>query len=104
MVSTLEKSPVLNLKEQNIKLIDGSFNSSEASDIINAMLDVKINFHKVQRLVRTEGNSNDLCEFDNGRIVELLEAKNHAKTYFSDARLNGKKLKIVSQVTIAIED
>ena len=55
---------------QKIDLINGSFTASEASDIINSVLKVKINFHKFQRLSITEGNDKDECTYDNGRIVE----------------------------------
>lgn len=90
--------------DQEIKLIDGSFSASNASDIINAVLDVKINFHKLQRLSRKEGNTNDVCEFDNERIIELIDAKQDAKAYFNNARLKGKKLKLESIITIQIEE
>lgn len=90
--------------DQEIKLIDGYFTSSEAADIINSILDVKINFHKIQRLSRTEGNSNDICEYDNSRIVELIDAKHDARTYFNGAKQKGKKLKIESIITIQVED
>lgn len=90
--------------DQEIKLIDGHFTPSEAGDIINSVLDVKINFHKLQRLSRTEGNANDTCEYDNSRIIELINAKHDAKDYFKDARLKGKKLRIESIITIQVED
>ncbi|GAA4886516.1 hypothetical protein GCM10023311_07090 [Flaviramulus aquimarinus] len=92
------------ITDQEIKLIDGCFTPAEASDIINSILDVKINFHKIQRLSKTEGNANDICEYDNSRILELIDAKHDAKSYFNDARLKGKKLKIESIVTIRVED
>lgn len=92
-------------EKQNIKLIEGSFVPSDASDIIDAIIDIKINYHKLKRLAATEGNSNDLCEFDNGRINELINAKLDAKSYFKNAKLNGKKLKISGSITIhQVED
>ena len=90
--------------DQEIKLIDGCFTPSEAADIINSVLEVKINFHKLQRLSRTEGNANDICEYDNGRIIELIDAKHDAKDYFKDARLKGKKLQIESIITVKVVD
>ena len=50
---TLEK-----LKEGNetmlhqLKLIEGKFTKREALNILNSVVDVKINFHKLQRLSR----------------------------------------------------
>ena len=90
--------------KQNINLVDGSFTPSQASDVINALLDTKINFHKLKRLSITEGNINDVCEYDNSRIVELIEEKGFAKEFFSEARLQGKKLKLKSTISICIEE
>lgn len=91
-------------KQQKINLIDGRYTASEASHIINSVLNVKINFHKLQRLSITEGNENDKCETDNGRISELMNEQAIAKEFFSQARLNGKKLKMSSTIHIEIED
>lgn len=89
---------------QKIDLINGSFTASEASDIINSVLNVKINFHKLQRLSITEGNNKDECIYDNARIDELIKERRIAKEYFSKARLEGKKLKMLSIIKIEIED
>ena len=89
---------------QKIDLIDGVFTASEASDIINSVLKVKINFHKLNRLSITEGNNNNDCAYDSGRIDELMNEQNIAKEFFSQARLNGKKLKMRSIIQIEIED
>ncbi|WP_375239462.1 hypothetical protein [Aurantibacter sp.] len=104
-METLEllKSDIKNAK-QNINLIDGCFSSSEASDIINALLKVKINFHKLHRLSITEGNSKDKCEVDNSRINELINEEAFAKAFFTQARLQGKKLKMTSTINITVED
>ena len=36
--------------KQNIQLVDGVFTVSEANDIIQNLINEKINFHKLQRL------------------------------------------------------
>lgn len=90
--------------EQKINLIDGCFTANEAKDIIASILKVKINFHKLQRLSRIEGNAVDTCEFDNSRINELLNEQQIAKKFFKDIRLQGKKLKINSTIHITAED
>ena len=89
---------------QKIDLIDGDFTASEASDIINSVLKVKINFHKFNRLSITEGNNNDDCKYDSGRIAELIKDQQIAKDFFAQARLEGKKLKMRSVIQIEIED
>ncbi len=89
---------------QEINLIDGKFSASEAADIIDDVLKVKINFHKLQRLSITEGNVEDACEYDSGRIDELLAEQIIAKNFFAQARLKGKKLKMSSTIHISVED
>ena len=104
-MDTLEllKTDINNTK-QDINLIEGSFSSSEASDIINAMLKVKINFHKIHRLSIREGNENDNCELDNSRISQLITEETFSKAFFKQARLQGKKLKMTSTINITLED
>ncbi|WP_299552488.1 hypothetical protein [Seonamhaeicola sp.] len=100
MENALTKMTSQKTKQQNIDLIDGTFNASDAADIINAVLDVKINYHKLKRLSITEGNVYDLCEYDNGRINELIQAKENAKLFFNKVRHSGKKLRINGLITI----
>ncbi|MCD2257662.1 hypothetical protein [Psychroserpens luteolus] len=99
-METLEKVK----KAQKIDLISGCYTASEASHIINAVLNVKINFHKLHRLSIKEGNEADACEFDSGRIEELINEQDIAKQFFSQARLEGKKLKMKSIIHIEIEN
>ena len=89
---------------QKINLIDGVFTASEASDIINSVLNVKINFHKIHRLSITEGVEKDECIFDSGRIAELTNEQQIAKDFFAQVRLEGKKLKMRSVIQIELED
>ncbi|WP_394747483.1 hypothetical protein [Spongiimicrobium salis] len=102
-MKVLETMPQTAIKEQSIRLIDGSFTASQAADIINDVLEVKINFHKLQRLARTEGNILDHCEFDNGRIEELIAEQIMAKEFLTQARLQGKKLKMKSTIHFSVE-
>lgn len=92
-----------NTIKQSIKLIDGNFSPSEATDIINAVLDVKINFHKLQRLSKTEGDTNNDCCYDNDRIDELLTSKQQVKKLLNSMRQNGGKISINSNIIINTE-
>lgn len=103
-MEAIMKTPELLKITQEINLIDGNFTPSEAADIINDVLKVKINFHKIQRLSNFEGNSKDPSEFDSNRIYELLQQKSIAKQFFSQARLNGKKIKMTSTIHISIDE
>ena len=97
------EQPFVKENQQNIDLVKGTFTVSEAADIVNSILEVKINFHKLQRLSKTEGNLQDNCTFDNSRIDELLEAQNKAREFFAQARLSGQKITMNSSISIHSE-
>lgn len=89
---------------QTINLIEGKFTPSEASDIINAMLDKKINFHNIQTLRINEGDHNDPCQHDNERLKELLIEKARLKDITSEIRMQGKRLQIDAIINIKVID
>lgn len=88
--------------QQTLKLIEGTFTKREALNIINSVVDVKINFHKVHRLSIQEGNENDECKFDNSRIQELMESKKETKAFLRALESKGQNIKITSTVTISL--
>lgn len=90
--------------KQQINLIDGAFTTSEASDIIKSVLDIKINFHKLHRLSITEGDNSNKCVYDSSRIDELMNEKEAAKNFLKQAKFQGKKLKMSSIIHISLED
>lgn len=90
--------------QQQLKLIEGKFTKLEALDIINNVVDVKINFHKLQRLSKTEGNINDNCKYDNSRIKELKEDKEITKAFLRSLENNACNIKISSTIHISIEE
>lgn len=92
------------ITDQKINLIDGTYTPSEAAHIVNSVLKVKINFHKIHRLSIQEGNELDECKFDSGRIKELLDEQEISKAFFAQARLEGKKLRMTSTIHIEVED
>jgi len=89
---------------QKINLVDGRFTPSEASDVIEALIREKINFHKVQRLQKLIGDCD--CETGelSGRISELLEEKQKAKAFFAEARQAGRNVVISGTLEISFED
>jgi tRNA uridine 5-carbamoylmethylation protein Kti12 len=91
------------LKKQ-LKLIEGKFSKREALNIINNVLDVKINFHKLQRLSRTESNINDACTFDTSRITELINDKANMKAFLTSLEANGCNIKISSTIHLSVEN
>jgi hypothetical protein len=99
--ATLEVSKTI---DQQLKLIEGKFSKREALNIINNVVDVKINFHKLQRLSKTEGNINDECTFDNSRITELINDKADMKAFLTSLEANGCNIKISSTIHISVEN
>ncbi|WP_439128053.1 hypothetical protein [Polaribacter sp.] len=89
---------------QQLKLIDGTFTKREAINIINNVVDVKLNFHKLQRLSKTEGNINDACEYDNSRITELIDDRADVKAFLIALKSNDCNIKISSTVHITVEE
>ncbi len=89
---------------QKLKLIEGKFTIREALNIVNNVVDVKINFHKLQRLSITEGNANDECIYDNSRITELRNEKADMKSFLSSLEANGNNIKISSTIHISVEN
>ena len=90
-------------KKQAVQLIDGTFTAAEARDLITALIDQKINFHKVQRLSIWEGNKGEPADFPNGRIVELARDKQEAKKFLSALKQQGLKVRISGTLEIEVE-
>lgn len=90
--------------KQQIQLVDGVFSPSEASDVILALINEKINFHKLQRLSWSEGNETANTKYPDDRIKELEKEKEITKSFISRIRTEGKKLKIEGSLQITLED
>ncbi len=90
--------------KQKIQLVKGEFTSSESYDVILSLIDEKINFHKLQRLQRWEGDQ--LCETDmlDGRIKELFEEKENIKEFLAATRAQGKNYVINGVLEIKMID
>lgn len=89
---------------QKIQLVDGVFTVSEASDVVLALLNEKINFHKLQRLSLSEGSDSANTNFPDGRITELENEKAVAKEFFADCRAKGTTIKIDGVLNISINE
>ena len=89
---------------QSISLIDGIFTPSDASDILNAMLTKKINFHNLQIMRITEGNHNDPCNHDCTRLETLKAEKARLKQIINEVRGLGKRMNIQSTIKIEVVD
>lgn len=102
-LETLENVESKGTKQQ-IELVKGAFSPSEASDIICALLDEKINFHKLQRLKLWEGSHGCQTAPLDGRIQELEKEKQIAREFIGKNREAGRKLKITGTLEITFAD
>ncbi|MHA7864008.1 hypothetical protein [Flagellimonas marinaquae] len=81
-------------EQKTIQLVDGTFTPSEANDVISALIDEKINFHKIQRLKIYEGNHHCKTNLLDSRIVELEEERRMARMIINQARSEGRNVQI----------
>ncbi len=87
---------------QKIQLVKGEFTPSEASDVIMALIDEKINFHQKQRLQKWERNhDNSSTELDD-RIKQLEKEKQTAKEFLANAANLKSNITINGVLEIAI--
>lgn len=89
---------------QKVQLVDGNFTVSEASDIVQALINEKINFHKLQRLSLCEGFSEANTKYPDERITELEHEKSVAKAFFAKARVEGFSIKINGTLEISVNE
>lgn len=88
---------------QKVQLVDGVFTPSEAADIVGSLIDEKINFHKIQRLQRWEGDHKCDTGDLNDRITELEQDRAQALEFIGQIRKEGKALRIngILEMTVA---
>lgn len=90
----METKQALQVDKKEIKLIDGEFTPTQASDILNAMIDQKINFHKIENLQHWEkDHDNDPKPFID-RIQQLEDEKKALDTYITQIKKSGKNVRI----------
>lgn len=87
---------------QKINLVDGEFSASEALDVVQSLLNEKINFHKLQRLSWSEGCATADTKYPDERIQELENEKKILKDFIAQIRQHGKKLRIDGTLNISL--
>lgn len=87
-------------KDRKVKLVVGEFTPDQALDILNGLIDKKINYHKIEKLKYWEGSHIiDETPYIN-RILELEEEKKAVNQYISEIKKEGKKLSINGFLTV----
>ncbi|GGG36850.1 hypothetical protein GCM10011414_02770 [Croceivirga lutea] len=87
---------------QKINLVEGEFSASEALDVVQSLLNEKINFHKLQRLSWSEGCSTADTAYPDSRIQELENEKKILKDFIAQIRQHGNKLRIHGTLNISL--
>ncbi len=86
--------------KQKVKLIEGVFTPDEASDVLEALIRQKVNFHKVKRLQTWITDASVDTSNLEGRIGELLRDKKSAMEFIEEAKREGFNLHIQGKVEI----
>jgi len=90
-------------KKQTFKLIDGQFGSSEARNILFALVNSKINFHAMESFgitIRTSGDTS----FHEKRIKELSQTNIDIRKVIDYAAMNTLRLNINGTIEIELID
>ncbi len=90
--------------KQKIQLVDGTFTASETADVVLALINEKINFHKLQRISWCEGSADADTKYPDERIAELEKEKEITKEFVAQIRHLGKKLRINGVLEISVEE
>ena len=87
---------------QNIDLVNGEFNLDDASEVIMALLDQKLNFHKAKRFqLWTRDNKFDSERIDR-RIAELEHAKAIVKDFLTSQESKATRLHLHADLNISV--
>jgi hypothetical protein len=101
MRKTIEHLEKLELTEGVFDLVRGDFNATEAEEILNHLVAEKISFHEKRShssLIRL-GHAD---EASLKRVVELKETKKRLNELVKEAKSQGKKVRIASDIAVAI--
>lgn len=89
--------------QQKVQLVEGQFTPAEALDVITALIDEKINFHKIQRLSTCEGDECADTSYCNERIQELMAEKERARSFIMSAKAEGFNVRINGNLDITFD-
>ncbi len=87
--------------EQTYKLIEGIFEPDQANNIVMALMNYKINYHRIEMFSMDERGMGDPA-YSQRRIDELKKAIAHAKEMIHEAAEKGIKLRVKSSIEMVI--
>ncbi len=87
--------------KQSFQLIDGSFTSSEASRVLFALVQSKIDYHRLEKLSNEERFGKDTAHSEK-RLQELAKLQAAMKEYLSVAADANQTLEIKGIIEISV--
>ncbi len=87
---------------QKIQLVKGEFTPTEASNVIMALINEKINFHKIERLQMWERSHKSKTDQLDSRIKELEKEREIAREFINSMRGSDQNLKINGVLEISV--
>lgn len=88
-------------KSHKLKLIDGTFTSSEAGKVLFDLISSKINYHAMQAFSIKERFGGDVS-FSEKRIEDLKETRRRLEEIINRASEKGLNLKVESFIEITL--
>ncbi len=85
---------------QKLQLVKGEFSPAQAAVIINALIDQKINFHKIENIQLWEKDHSIDQEPLKRRVLELENEKEVAKNFIEQLKGEGKKLSMDGTIVL----
>lgn len=89
---------------QKVQLVKGEFSPAQASKVLYALIDQKINFHKIESHQQWEKDHHADINPLKERIAELEKEKRKVNDFISNLNAEGKKLKINGIIEISLID
>lgn len=93
----------LTTKIEKLKLIEGSFQTDEAKEILMNVFSTKIQFHNLKNFSSQE-RFGKADEFAENRILELKNEIKKFQKILEQARVNNHKIHISSEIKITISN
>ncbi|WP_127844115.1 hypothetical protein [Psychroflexus aestuariivivens] len=87
---------------KEINLVDGEFTKSQAMDIVSALIDQKINYHRIEGMQFWESNHQIDKKPINNRVEQLKAEKEKFQDMIRSLSSNQTKLKIDGVLKIEI--
>lgn len=90
------------LKSKQIKLVDGEFSKFQASEVLNLLINQKINYHKIEGIQSWEQNHETVNSPIRNRIQELEQEKKKLASLLENLKDGEHKLQINGVIEIKV--